>query len=384
MFKRSSPVRLGRLRLWENFLELAVLISAFSEGYREISAESFGMTPVLILAIVAAFLRRPWPIVSAVLAIVASALVLIEPVATIPIWVIAQVCLFSVALRCSRVITVSIGLVHATLLYGAAIATYGAHVFDPSVLVLPAWTIAVVATGMALRINYDYVTALKKTARAAVTQRDADIARHIGEERLRIARDLHDSVAHTVSVVAVHAGAAERQLERDPERARQSLKEVRSAARTVTEELQSILKVLRSLQRDSESDEFTFQSDVSSLIDTAQKAGLRINAVQDSLDGLDAAVAVAVYRIVQECLTNALRYGTGEASLRVERSAHQINIFMDNPVNKTSQDASNPGFGLIGMSERALSVNGIVSAQRNGDVFSVHAELPLTQQKRLS
>jgi signal transduction histidine kinase len=375
---------IGRLRRWEAALDAAVLIAAVYEVVREVREASYEMLPVVLLVVIAAATRRTWPVASAAIAIVASALVLFEPAATIPVWVIAQTCLFTVALRCSRATTMMVGGIHASLLYAAAIAVFATHIFDPSVLILPAWTIAVVAVGMALRSNHDYVAALEDRARSAVAQRDADIARHIGEERLRIARDLHDSVAHTVSVVAVHAGAAERQLERDPARARNSLREVRSAARAVTDELQDILAVLRSLDIDDNSDAFIHAGGIPALIETAQRAGLHIDAALDPHDDIEPAVGVAAYRIVQESLTNALRYGNGEARVHITRTDKHLQIDVTNPVGVAANGDTIPGFGVLGMAERATSISGKVDARRIGQSFAVHAELPLHPREQTS
>lgn len=384
MWTGRGSADIGRLRRWEAATDVAVLAAAAYEIAREVRESSFEMLPVVLLIIIAAATRRRWPVPAASVAIVASALVLFEPAATLPVWIIAQTCLFTVALRCRRAVTMIIGGIHAALLYAAAIAEFATNVFDPSVLILPVWTIAVIAVGMALRANHDYVAALEDRARSALAQRDADIARHIGEERLRIARDLHDSVAHTVSVVAVHAGAAERQLERDPERARASLREVRAATRAVTEELQDILAVLRSLDIDDSSDALVHTGGIPTLIETAQRAGLHINAALAPHDDIEPAVGVTAYRIVQESLTNALRYGNGEAKVRITRTDRFLHVDVTNPIGETTDGEAVSGFGVLGMAERAMSISGRVDARRIGKSFSVHAELPLHPREETS
>jgi signal transduction histidine kinase len=146
------------------------------------------------------------PLAAADAAISASALVFLVEPAVVPVWVLAEVVLFTLAFRRPRPLALAAGTVHAALLFVGARVVFRVPPYDPLSLILPVWTAAVIATGLALRSTHDHVRTLTEQARAAVAYRDSEMQRHVGAERLRIARGLHDPVAHTVSIISVHEG----------------------------------------------------------------------------------------------------------------------------------------------------------------------------------
>ncbi|MGN6127104.1 MAG: sensor histidine kinase, partial [Humibacter sp.] len=279
------PRRTAGLGRWELLLDAAAVIAASVELTRIITTGSWIMLPVLALAATAVAVRRVMPVPAAIAAIVASGAVLFEPAAAVPVWVLAEVVLFTLALRSARALVLTAAAFHGALLYVGAVVVFGAEPYAPMALILPVWTAAVVATGLALRTNDDYVRALEEQARSAVAFRDSEVRRHLGEERLRIARDLHDSVAHTVSIVSVQAGAAERYLDRDSERARESLRQVRASAREVIGELQAILSVLRGQDPLDAAEAVPGVEALDGLLSTARSAGTRVSLRAPSLTG---------------------------------------------------------------------------------------------------
>jgi signal transduction histidine kinase len=256
------------------------------------------------------------------------------------------------------------------LLYPGAMVVFGLGPLEPLALVMPLWTAAVVSTALALRGNREYVGALEATAAAATAARESEVQRRLGDERLRIARDLHDAVAHTVSIVTIHAGAAERYLDRDTEKARESLRLVRASARDVVAELQDIVTVLRTPDAEAAGG----IESVDDLVAQARTAGAVVEYAHDDLGDVDRAVGLTAYRIVQESLTNARKHGAGAITVEVRREAAAVRVRVDNAV--ASPFRRGAGFGLLGMRERAASVHGTLSTSEEGGRFAVEAILP--------
>ena len=375
-----TPGRAARLGLWELLLDVAATIAGAIELVRIVTTGSWITLPILVLAGAAVVLRRRMPVPSAAAAILASGLVLLDPSAAVPIWVLAEVVLFTLALRGPRPAVLTAGAVHAALLYVGAVVVFRVQPYEAVALILPVWTAAVIAAGLALRANDDYVRALEAQARSAVAFRDSEVLRHVGAERLRIARDLHDSVAHSVSIISVHAGAAERSLERDPERARASLRQVRTSARMVIDELQDILTVLRGHDPADATEAVAGMESLDALVSTARAAGAQVTLRNAAPADLDRSVSVAVYRNVQESLTNARKHGTDPIEITIEPADDDLHVTVTNPL--APDHAPGDGFGLLGMRERAASVHGSLQAQAKGTVFVVVATLPLHPHQR--
>ncbi|WP_380173930.1 sensor histidine kinase [Kineococcus sp. DHX-1] len=385
---RSFGLGLHRLEL---ALDGAALVAVVVELVREADAAAAGALPVVLLVVAAAAARRRLPTVAAVAAVVASGLTLLVPDAAVAVWVVAQVCLFSLALRGPRSSTLRLGGTHAALLYVGTVLTLGAAPLDPLALLMPVWTAAVVAAGLFLRTNADYVSALEEQHRSQEERRRSEVRHRVDEERLRIARDLHDSVAHTVSAVAIHAGAAERHLTTSPERARAALQQVRASARAVVEELQAVLVVLRS------PDDLPVPAgpvpgldSLADLVEAARATGMDVHLTADhgvgetdvgtegagTEGGIDVAVGLAAFRIVQESLTNARKHGAGPVTVTTSRTTRELRIEVTNPVGAQRASASPAGFGVVGMRERAASVRGTLETIEASGVFTVRAVLP--------
>jgi len=355
---------------WERVLDVAGTIALVVGVWQGIDARSGWGIAAVLAAGGAAALRRRFPIGAAVGGILISAVVLMMPVIALAVWVLVEVVLFSLAVRAPRPVVLALGAAHAALLYPGAMVVFGLGPLEPLAMVMPLWTAAVVSAALALRGNRDYVGALEATAAAATAARESEVQRRLGDERLRIARDLHDAVAHTVSIVTIHAGAAERYLDRDSQKARESLTLVRSSARDVVAELQDILTVLRT----PDAEEAGGLEAIADLVGQARTAGAEVEFTHDDLDGVDRAIGLTAYRIVQESLTNARKHGRGPISLDVRRGGSDLRVRVENAVSSGSPPGS--GFGLVGMRERAASVHGTLSVRQEGGRFVLEAVLP--------
>jgi signal transduction histidine kinase len=368
-------------RWWEAGLDAVAALTVIVQLWHDAAAvASVPATAALTTAVAAVALRRTHT-VAAVLAVAGVSAIgaLVAPDVTLAVWILAQVCLFSVPLRRSRTVTFAAAAGLAAVLFADAVLRIRVSPLDPVSLALVGWTAAVAGGGLTLRAQRDYLDAVQQQARAAVVARDSAIGQRVTEERLRIARDLHDAVAHNIAVISLHAGAAEQALTARPSAARDSLRRVRAASRTVLGEMQAILSVLRSSTNADDQEPLVSAAAIPDLL--ARWRALGVEVVPDGgLDfgGLDPAADVAAYRLLQEALTNAHRHGRGPVRIGVTRSAGQLRLTVTNQATP-APSGSKPGFGLIGMRERVTSAGGTLDIRRGVDRFELIARLPLRE-----
>lgn len=208
-------------------------------------------------------------------------------------------------------------------------------------------------------------------------------------ERLRIARDVHDIVAHGLAVITVQSGVAAHNLERDPSGAKEALEEINATGRRALEDLRAIVGVLRSTDEAMELRPTpTDPDDFSELVDRAGKAGVAVTTEilgAFPSDTPEAAV-VALHRIVQESLTNVARHaGSVRTLVLVEHDAEAVTAMIRNDAPELPGNRSVPstGVGVAGMTERAESLGGTLSARplRDGG-FEVMARIPYHRRSR--
>jgi len=246
-------------------------------------------------------------------------------------------------------------------------------------LAIVAWIGMATAFGDATRTRRAYIAAVEERARRAEQTREQEARRQVAEERVRIARDLHDVVAHHIAVINVHAGLASHTLRSNPDKAEESLNHVLQAAQTVLDELATILAVLRqNTDSAAPTEPVRGLSRLGELLESLATAGLRVGHHQDGkARPLPPAVDHAAYRIAQEALTNAHKHGAGAtAQLRIEYTPDGIVIDVSNPAPNSST-GTGVGHGLTGMRERALAVGGTFTAGRTpSSHFHVKTVLP--------
>jgi signal transduction histidine kinase len=220
--------------------------------------------------------------------------------------------------------------------------------------------------------------------RALRAERDAERERQlaVAEERTRIARDLHDSAAHAVNVIAVQAGAARLHLAGDPARSSAALETIEEVARRTVAEIDQIVHGLREPQSGPRSVEPPAGlAALNSLLDEHRDAGIGVTVdVHGTPRPLGTTVDRAAYRILQEALTNSARHGSGTAAVRVKFADGGLELTVDNPAAADADAAgaarANGGHGLVGMRERAALVGGDLRAGRNNGHVRVQALLP--------
>jgi signal transduction histidine kinase len=214
--------------------------------------------------------------------------------------------------------------------------------------------------------------------------REALARQAVQEERVRIARELHDVVAHHVSVMGIQAGAARRSLARDPERASEALAGVEQASRDAVTEMQRLLTFLRSdgEAADSSMTPQPSLAELDALLDTVRETGLDVQVeIVGTQRALPSSVELSAFRIVQEALTNTLKHGQGvtRAWIRLifEADRLRIEVHDDGTAAARSDPTSDSGRGLLGMRERAALHGGeLTISARPGGGFAVEGWLP--------
>ncbi|MEJ1923688.1 sensor histidine kinase [Microbacterium sp. KHB019] len=212
-------------------------------------------------------------------------------------------------------------------------------------------------------------------------EREVTAAQAVALERVRIARELHDVVAHHVSVMGVQAGAARMVIDQDPAKSKEMLGGIETSAREAISELRHLLETLRSSDAEGDDAPSTVGlADIESLVEASDAAGLptRFTVVGDERP-VPSVVQVNLYRIAQESLTNARRHAgpAATADVRLRYTDDDVELEVVNTGRRLL--APRPGMGQLGMRERALASGGAIeSAPREQGGWRVRAQIPLT------
>ncbi|MFI6297264.1 sensor histidine kinase [Nonomuraea sp. NPDC050790] len=199
-------------------------------------------------------------------------------------------------------------------------------------------------------------------------------------ERNRLARELHDSVGHALSVVTLQAAAAGRVLERDPGTARAALAAIERSARSALEDLDHVLGVLRegpdgTAPQATPETKATPQATLDDLDALVRASGADVRAEVGDLSGVPAVVSREAYRIVQEALTNAIKHGQGPVRLAAAVQGDDLRLEVSNPA--AAREAGGGGRGVTGMRERVRLLRGELEAGPAEGGWRVSARLPL-------
>jgi signal transduction histidine kinase len=237
--------------------------------------------------------------------------------------------------------------------------------------------------GMALRAQRRLRAALEQRAADAQATKEAEAERRVAQERLRIARELHDMLGHEIATVSLQLGIAEVALpEAGSQESRRALEAARGSVRGVLAETQRILAVLREDSRPEPSEPTPGLHELLRLADSFGKAGLDLHARFEMDDvAVTGEVGLAAYRVVQEALTNASRYARGTVSLAVVREGAELVIEVRNQRDNDAV-ATGGGLGLIGMRERVSTAGGILRIERGGTGFALTVRLPILDGTR--
>jgi signal transduction histidine kinase len=263
----------------------------------------------------------------------------------------------------------------------ANVAAEGATAVSPTaVFMVVSWGI-----GRYMRVRRDYLSTLVAYAHQLEVDRDEKARRAVLEERRRIARELHDQVAHDLGIAALHTSAARRWLGRDADRASEAMASAEDALRGALTTMPAILQALRVDETASDRAPQPMLDNIDQVIAQVSDAGLEVDLqVEGERRRLDPAVELAAYRIVQEALTNTLKHARAQRStVRLGFAADRLDIKVTDDGTGASAPSGGAGLGLIGMRERVDVLGGsLVASPENGGGFMVHATLPLAHPDR--
>ncbi|WP_295842853.1 sensor histidine kinase [uncultured Microbacterium sp.] len=384
----SAPRAFRTARPWLADLGLAVLVigPAFAPLPLAELRPSHPVTLVLVLlpALVLPMRRaRPRLALAACVALYLGALVLgtQSPGATLAMIVAA----YTVAQRTARRRSVPAILAAVVATAATSIAVSLVSGVDTRFLQVGLALALAGAIGDAARSRRAYVEAVEERARRAEETREAEARRRVTEERLRIARDLHDAVAHRISVISLNAGVASSALETRPEKARDALATIRTTSRDVLGEIGAMLSVLRAPD-EAAAREQPGLARVPEVVESVRVAGWDV-VVRDEIgtdaegSGIPIGIGIVAYRVVQEGLTNAVKHGTTRrAHVLMRRDGDVLEVVVTNPLDRIPEPAEAPptsGFGLIGLRERVDAVRGELDAGLAPGGFRLAARLPL-------
>ena len=210
-------------------------------------------------------------------------------------------------------------------------------------------------------------------------RREEEARLAVAEERSRIARELHDVVAHAISVIVVQAQAAQRVLEGEQESARESLTAIEDTGRNALVEMRRLLEMLRNADEDSALTPQPSLAQLDALVNPVRESGLEVDLrVEGEPRPLAPGVDLSAFRIVQEALTNALKHaGPARARVTISYRPNDVELEIVDDGRGAETDEPATGHGLIGMRERAAIVGGAVEAgSANGSGYAVRALLP--------
>jgi signal transduction histidine kinase len=330
---------------------------------------------LLTVAAGALVLRRSHPLVVWGVVLVAGIAVLAhggDPTGAV---VPSLLALYTVGTRAP--LTTTVALTAVTVGAYATALTVAEGQFSDRTLSSLAFVGVAAAVGVAVRSQRAAVEAAEARARQAEATREEEAERRVTDERLRIARDLHDVVAHHISVVNVQAGVARHLMDSQPEQARNALTLIREASRTVLSEMATVLGLLRTGEEETPTAPAPGLDRTGPLVESMRRAGLEVTErIEGEPYGLTQIADLTAFRVVQESLTNALKHGTGTAELLLEYSPTAVVLEIRNPVRHEAPSSASGGHGLVGMRERVTALGGRFTAGPGSDGFVVRAEIP--------
>ncbi|MBJ8345949.1 sensor histidine kinase [Antrihabitans sp. YC2-6] len=245
---------------------------------------------------------------------------------------------------------------------------------------MAAWLTVLVSAAEGIRQRRAVVEARKQRAEAARESAEQDRLRRASDERLAIARELHDVLAHSLSMINVQSSVALELIDTKPEQAATALAAIKAASRDALGEVHSLLTSIRSGTDRAPTAPAPSIADLDAVVARARSAGIEVRTdVEGEVRRLPSVVDVAAARIVQESLTNVARHSPGSsAAVHVRYSAHHLTLRIDDDGRGNPAPATSGGSGIRGMIERAHALGGELSAApRSGGGFRVDARLPI-------
>lgn len=377
---QAGPLRSRLVDVGLAALVLGVVSAAISA---DVNTDSAGPTPVAYLfglgLAVLVFTRRRYPVAT----LLATAGLLLayytQDYPAIGLAVPIAIALYSAAERGRLAVSITVAgtLVVVSSVFRVAEGDDPAYLFGVELASTVGLMAVVIAWGDSVRARRGWRTELAKQARIAEVERERETHRRIEEERLRIARDLHDLLGHTISIISLHTDVARETLRDDPETAERSLAAARTATDDVVGELRATLHALRS----TDDAPIPGLDRLDHLADTVRAAGLEVSIDRDGeVVPLSAVVDAAAYRVVQEAISNTLRHAdAAKVVITLTYEPALLRLRIDDDGAGCEGDPVG-GWGLTGMRERlALLGGGMATRSTLGEGFTVTAWIPLRE-----
>jgi signal transduction histidine kinase len=349
-----------------------------AEGERLLDAVAYAC---LVVAGASLAVRRRFPEVALLLSSAAVGVYAARSYPGGPIFVMPLVAVYSVAGLWPRRRSVPL-VAAATLTVLVPALVFDRSTDDPGLiaLVFVGWVAVALLLGEASRARRAYLVGLEERARYLEESREQEARRRVAEERLRIARDVHDVAAHALASIALHAGVGARVGVREPQQAQDALARIRRASRDALGELRGVLALVRADDAAELREPTPVLADLDRLVSDAAGNGMDVRVqVRGDRHPLPAVIEVAAYRIVQESLTNVVRHAgspSATVTLTYVDAGFEVEV-VDEGRGVAGVDAPG-GHGITGMKERAAAVGGRLEAgARPQGGFRVWARLPV-------
>jgi signal transduction histidine kinase len=351
--------------------------------HKHVSAEV--AAGLLITVAVPLLFRSRWPLGAVVgtSAVTVAAMPFVGVPSIPPI--ACAIALFSFAKRSDRLTTVKVGFAAASILTALALLVRPEVAALGENLGLLAWTGLAVAIGDAIRSRRELIDSAIERAERAERTKEEEALRRVTEERMRIARELHDVVAHHITLVNAQAGVAHHLMKTDPSHAYEALERIRDTSRSALDELRATVGLLRAGDETAAPREpAPGLTDLDTLVESFHHAGLDVVMAGPGADAerpMPALTGLTAYRIVQEALTNTHKHAgtSARAHVTVEFEPAAVRILVDDDGGRgPARSGMGTGHGMIGMQERVKAIGGTFAAgPRPRGGFRVEAELPV-------
>ncbi|MGW0732547.1 sensor histidine kinase [Streptomyces sp. NPDC002851] len=341
------------------------------------------------LACAAVYFRRRFPVTVTVVTLLACAVYYPISAYDGPLTLTFVIALYSAAAAGRFTAAVALGIVAVLLVvYGEVLQEPGRRkVDDMSIMMLAGWLLSLLVLARAQRTRAAYLEEVRQRALAAEREQEARAQQSATEERLRIAREVHDVLGHSLSLINVQSSAALHRLgkKRSPDSpaaglatAEEALKAVKSTSKDALGELRATLGVLRRADESAPTAPAGGLARLPELVERARSAGLDVRTrTTGTPRPLPPPVDLAAYRIVQESLTNVARHAHAYgAVVTVDYTDDDVRVRIEDD-GRGSPDAGAHGSGIRGMTERACALGGELTADNTEKGFRVSARLPL-------
>jgi signal transduction histidine kinase len=393
MRNRLFVSRASHRHVWTIDVLLAVALAAVLVGVRAFEAHGLhrGAWVGYLLSIVAGLavaLRRRWPLAvfagTLTLSVIVIGLAAPSGAISLPV-VLALYTLAQCQERRPAALLALLGAVALTLARG--LLQYRGW-SDARTALEPALALAALFLGWAVSSSRAYIATIEARASQAERTREEEAARRVDAERLRIARELHDVLAHGIATINLQAGVAAHVLHERPEHAAEALRTIKATSKEALRELRGVLGILREADEAEPREPTPGLSQLERLVDATSQAGVPTKVtICGSRRQLPATVDLAAYRIVQESLTNVLRHAGGASALvEISYTEDAMTVSVDDDGRSGSGGSrggsadgrQEEGHGILGMYERAHALGGELHAgPRRGGGFRVSARLPI-------